>query len=86
MTYDRRYEPPPEVFADSSTQLLVGHTRGLLLPRQACRERADAWWCGEGRLVGEIAYRDGWAVAVNPEQRLIATVLDSYVRSRRQLD
>jgi hypothetical protein len=78
VTYNRRYEPPLEDLADSSTQLLVGHTRGLLLPRRACRERTDAWWCGEGRLVGEIAYRDSWALAVNPEQRLIATVVDSY--------
>jgi hypothetical protein len=79
VTYDRRYEPPLEDLADSSAQLLVGHTRGLLLPRQACRARTDAWWCGEGRLVGEIAYRDGWTLAVNPEQRLLATVVSSYV-------
>jgi hypothetical protein len=78
VTYDRRYDPPLEELAGSSRQLLVGHTRGLLLPRQACRERADAWWCGEGRLVGELTYRDGWALAVNPEQRLVATLVSSY--------
>jgi hypothetical protein len=79
VTYDRRYEPPLEHLAEPSTQLLVGHTRGLLLPREACRARSDAWWCGEGRLVGDLAYRDGWALAVNPEQRLVATLVDSYI-------
>lgn len=78
MTYDRRYEPPREVFADSSTQLLVGHTRGLLLPRQECQQ-PNAWWCGEARLVGDIAFRCGWALAVNPEQRLVGTVVRSYI-------
>jgi hypothetical protein len=79
VTYDRRYEPPLKHLAESTTQLLVGHTRGLLLPRQACQARSDAWWCGEGRLVGELADRDGWALAVNPDQRLVATVIDSYI-------
>jgi hypothetical protein len=84
VTYDRRYEPVDEL-ADSSTQLLVGHTRGLLLPRRACRERSDAWWCGEGRLVAEIVYRDGCALAVNPEQRLIATLVSSHTASQAGL-
>jgi hypothetical protein len=79
VTYDRRYEPSLEDLAESSTQLLVGHTRGLLLPREPCQARSDAWWCGEGRLVGEIVYRAGWAVAVNPEQRLVATLVGSYL-------
>ena len=78
VTYARRYEPPLEEPVESSLQLLVGHTRGVLLPREACRERPDAWWCGEGRLVGELAYRDGWALAVNPEQRLVGTLVSSY--------
>ena len=78
VTYDRRYDPPLEDLARSSRQLLVGHTRGLLLPRQACRERPDAWWCGEGRLVGELAYRAGFALAVSPEHRLVATLVSPY--------
>ncbi len=79
VTYDRRYQPSLEDLAESSAQLLVGHTRGLLLPREPCQARSDAWWCGEGRLVGEIVYRAGWAVAVNPEQRLVATLVGSYL-------
>lgn len=72
ITYDRRAQVTPQ--AAAGRQLLVGHTRGILLPRQPCGERPEAWWCGEGRLVGDLVYRDGFAVAVNPEQRLVGTI------------
>lgn len=85
VTYDRRFEAPLEQLRDPSRQLLVGHTRGLLLPREPCRELPDAWWCGTSRLVAELLVESGWALAVNPEQRLVATVLDGYVALRAGL-
>jgi hypothetical protein len=82
ITYDRRFELPYEISRDPSRQLLLGHTRGLLLPRQPCAEHSGAWWCGESRLVGDLVDADRWALAVNPEQRLIGTLLDSWTALR----
>src|SRR5439155_2203600 len=82
VTYDRRLEVPLEHLRDPARQLLVGHTRGLLLPRQPCSELPGAWWCGTSRLVAELVAWSGWAIAVNPEHRLIATMLDAYAAPR----
>jgi len=78
VTYDRRFDAPLEQLRDRSRQLLVGHSRALLLPRQPCRDVEDAWWCGESRLVGDITLARGYAIAVNPEQRLVGTLIDSH--------
>jgi hypothetical protein len=78
VTYDRRARPSIDERADERQQLLVGHTRGLLLPREVCRWRpADAWWCGAGQLVDSIVSTRGYALAVNPQQRLVATLIET---------
>lgn len=82
VTYDRRLEPPLEQLRDRSQQLLVGHTRGLLLPRLPCRQIPGAWWCGAGRLVAELVLWRDVALAVNPEHRLVATLVDATVARR----
>jgi hypothetical protein len=74
VTYDRRYQPPP---AAPGRQLLLGHTRGLLLPRRAARDASGRWWCGEGRLVGELLATHEWVLALNPQERLLATLTDA---------
>jgi hypothetical protein len=71
VTYDRRYQLPAPV---PGAQLLVGHSRALLLPRKEAEGPPGLWWCGEGRLVGDLVARRGWALAINPQERLIATV------------
>jgi hypothetical protein len=71
VTYDRRYQLPA---AAPGTQVLVGHSRALLLPRKEAEGPPGLWWCGEGRLVGDLVARRGWALAINPQERLIATV------------
>jgi hypothetical protein len=71
VTYDRRYQLPAAV---PGAQLLVGHSRALLLPRKEADGPPGLWWCGEGRLVGDLVSRRGWALAINPQERLIATV------------
>jgi hypothetical protein len=76
VTYDRRYQPPPPL---PGVQLLVGHSRGLLLPRREAEGAPGRWWCGEGRLVGDLVADRGWALAVNPEERLIATIAEPYI-------
>lgn len=85
VTYDRRLEPPMEQLRDPSQQLLVGHTRGLLLPREPCRQAPGGWWCAAGRLVGELVLWRGVALAVNPEQRLVATLMGASVARRAGL-
>jgi len=74
VTYDRRYQPPAPAPGE---QLLVGHSRALLLPRQEAQRTPGGWWCGESRLVGDIVADRGWALAINPQERLIATVTAS---------
>lgn len=73
VTYDRRYQPPAPAPGE---QLLLGHSRGLLLPRHEADRPARSWWCGKGRLVGDLLAEHGWALALNPQERLIATVAD----------
>ena len=85
VTYDRRFDAPLEQLRDPARQLLVGHTRGLVLPREPCPQLPGTWWCGTSRLVGEMLLWNGWAIAVNPEQRLVATLLDAYVALRAGL-
>lgn len=74
VTYDRGYHPPVPAPGE---QVLVGHSRALLLPRQEAQGVPSCWWCGEGRLVGDIISDHGWVVAINPQERLIATVTTS---------
>jgi hypothetical protein len=74
VTYDRRFDDL-ERFDAPDRQLLVGHTRALLLPRAPHRGVPGAWWCGAPRLITELMARDGAAVAVNPQLRLAATLV-----------
>ena len=74
VTYDRRYQPPPLA---SGEQLLLGHSRALLLPRREAHAPPGRWWCSEGRLVGDLLAERGWALAVNPQERLVATVAEA---------
>jgi hypothetical protein len=74
VTYDRRYHLPVPT---SGEQVLLGHSRALLLPRQEAKGAPSCWWCGEGRLTGEIIAEHGWVVAINPHGRLIATATTS---------
>ena len=76
VTYDRRYQPPAPAPGE---QLLLGHTRGLLLPRREADDEPGRWWCGEGRLVGDLVADHGRALAVNPQERLVATVADAHL-------
>ncbi len=71
VTYDRRYRPPGR----SDEQVLLGHSRALLLPRVEASDPRGAWWCGHGRLVDEIISDRGWAITINPQERLIATLI-----------
>ena len=70
VTYDPGHEPTPD------RQLLLGHSRKLLLPRETVDGGPERWWCGEGRLVGELIAEQGWVLSVNPQDRLIATLVD----------
>jgi hypothetical protein len=74
VTYDRRYELPTPRRGE---QLLLGHSRALLLPRREVPGAPGRWWCGEGRLVGDLLAERGWALAVNPQERLVATIADA---------
>lgn len=76
VTYDRRYRPSVEERRDGSRQLLLGHTRGLLLPREPCDALPGAWWCAAGQLASTLVLWSGCALAVNPQERLVATLLD----------
>jgi hypothetical protein len=84
VTYDRLFRVPRDQSPDLSRQLLVGHSRGLLLPRDPCPELPDAWWCATSRLVSDML-STGWAIAVNPEHRLIGTLLSGYAARRAGL-
>jgi hypothetical protein len=74
VTYDRRYELPTPGLGEP---LLLGHSRALLLPRREVPGAPSSWWCGEGRLVGDLLAERGWALAVNPQERLVATIADA---------
>ena len=76
VTYDRRYQPPAPARGE---QLLLGHTRGLLLPRAEADDAPGRWWCGESRLVGDLIAEHGRVLAVNPQERLVATVAGAYL-------
>jgi hypothetical protein len=82
VTYDRRYQPAPPAPGE---QVLVGHSRALLLPRQEAQDAPGCWWCGKGRLVGDIVADRGWVIAINPQERLIATVTTSDLARSAQL-
>lgn len=73
VTYDRRYELPAPA---AGVQLLLGHSRALLLPRREIPGTPGRWWCGEGRLVGDLLAERGWALAINPQERLVATIAE----------
>src|SRR3954451_3297090 len=76
VTYDRRYQPETPAPGE---QLLLGHTRGLLLPRHVADDAPGRWWCGEGRLLADLIAEHGRALAVNPQERLVATIADAHL-------
>ncbi|MDP8909580.1 MAG: hypothetical protein M3N47_10805 [Chloroflexota bacterium] len=78
VTYDPRHEPTPT----TRRQLLVGHTRALLLPRGEHPQLPGAWLCGDPRLVGHLIADQGAALAINPERQLVATVLTTPTAAR----
>lgn len=69
------YNPREDPTTTAGRQLLVGHTRALLLPRTEHPQLPAAWSCGEPRLVGHLIAEQGAALAINPERQLVATVL-----------
>jgi len=75
VTYDRRYQPPTPTPAGA--QLLVGHSRALLRPRGEVDGAPGVWWCARTRLVGDVVADRGWALVVDPQERLIATVAEA---------
>lgn len=78
VTYDPRTEPPQTSHAPTR-QLLLGHTRALLLPRSEHPQLPGVWFCGDAHLTRELIYEHGAAIAVNPQQRLVATLLDTRI-------
>lgn len=80
VTYDPRHDHTQTAAPDR--QLLVGHTPVLLLPRSEHPLLPGAWCCGDARLVGELIHAQGVAIAVNPERRLVATLLRTRVAER----
>ncbi len=77
VTYDRGYPYWQDHDTRRHDQLLVGHTRGLLLPRAEHPRKAGVWCCGAAQLVQTIIARHDVAVAVNPQQRLVATIMSA---------
>lgn len=80
ITYDRSYPfwtDDDEPTAAGYDQLLVGHTRGLLLPRTEHSTQPDVWCCADPQLIRSIIIRQGAAIAVNPQRRLVATLMPS---------
>ena len=81
--YDRRREVPWDE-PEPGRQYVLGHARSLLLPREEFKP--GIWWCGEGRLMGDVLLAHQVVIAVNPERRLVATLFDEYkARARRLL-
>ncbi len=78
VTYDPRHEPA----RTGRRQLLVGHTRALLLPRGEHPQLPGAWLCGDPRLVGRLIAEQGAALAINPKRQLVATVLTMRTAAR----
>lgn len=73
VTYDPRRRTTGEA------QLLLGHSSRLLLPRDRIEGEPEHWWCGKSRLVTDLLHNAGWALAVNPQERLIATLVNSHI-------
>ncbi len=82
--YDDGFDPTADC-EQANRQVVVGHTRRLLLPRAECTHAPNAWWCGEPRLVGQLIGAQGHAVAVNPEQRRVATLASAAIACRAGL-
>jgi len=78
VTYDPRTEPL-QTDHSPTRQLLLGHTRALLLPRSEHTQQPGVWLCGDARLTRQLIYEHGAAIAVNPQQRLVATLLDTRI-------
>ena len=78
ITYDPRHEPTPT----ARRQLLIGHTRALLLPRDEHPQLPGAWLCGDPQLVRRLIAEHGAALAINPERQLVATVLSTRTAAR----
>jgi hypothetical protein len=85
VTYDRRFDVPLDEILRPERQVVLGHTRGLLLPRKPHARVPGAWWCGEPRLASDIVLVRGFAVAVNPEEQLIGTVVASRLAAEARL-
>lgn len=76
------YNPREDPTITPGRQLLVGHTRRLLLPRAEHPQLAGAWSCGDARLVADLIQHAGAAIAVNPERRLVGTLLSTRTAER----
>lgn len=79
VTYDRSYDYWPDRDTARHDQLLIGHTRGLLLPRAEHPSSPGVWLSGDPQLAGTIILLHRAAIAVNPQERLVATVLAASV-------
>jgi len=78
VTYDPRHEPA-RTPVSPTRQLLLGHTRSMLLPRLEHPARAGAWLCGDARLTRELIHKHGAAIAVNPQHQLVGTLIDTRI-------
>jgi hypothetical protein len=81
LTYDPSYDPGFNQLLSNGRQFLLGHTRGLLLPRQPHKSIDGAWWCASPRLVSTLVTYTGHALAINPQEQLVGTIVNaSYAR------
>ncbi len=80
VTYDRRYELQAPA---AGGQFLPGHSRALLLPRREVPGAPGRWWCGEGGWWVICSPSSGWALAVNPQERLVATIAERGLAEKR---
>lgn len=85
VTYNRSYDYWAKQASDLHDQLLIGHTRGLLLPREEHPDEPGVWCCGDPQLVGAIILLHHVAIAINPQERLVATLINATVARRAGL-
>ena len=84
VTYDPRTELS-EVPVSPTRQLLLGHSRALLLPRVEHPQLPGAWLCGDARITRQLIHNDGAALAVNPQHQLVGTLIDTQIAQRAGL-
>lgn len=84
VTYDPRHEPV-RTPVSPTRQLLLGHTRSMLLPRLEHPDIAGAWLCGDARLTRELIHKHGAAIAVNPQHQLVGTLIDTRIARHADL-